>query len=135
MSEAWVKISRELAREKEERFRRILEGLCRDSLLVVLFGSRARGEETPLSDYDLLVVKREREGDRFSIEWPAQLFVFGLSEMREEIANLNAVVLDALTEGKLLCGDIEVFEALRREALETIERRRIRKTASGWFPV
>ncbi|MCS6784866.1 MAG: nucleotidyltransferase domain-containing protein [Candidatus Caldarchaeum sp.] len=130
-----MKITEHLSREKDEKFRTIVEGLCRESLLVVLFGSRARGEETPLSDYDLLVVKTRREGERLVIRWPAQLFVFGLSEIHDEVENLNTVVLDALTEGKLLCGNRETFEKLRREALEMVERRRIRKTASGWLPV
>ncbi|MCS7129694.1 MAG: nucleotidyltransferase domain-containing protein [Candidatus Caldarchaeum sp.] len=117
---------------KEERFKEIVGVLCADSLLVVLFGSRARGEDYPLSDFDLLVVRKEYTGDRLVINWPAQIFSYSLAEVRAELAGFNPVVLDALTEGKLVCGDEKLYEQLRREAVEMLEKKRLRKTGLGW---
>ncbi|WP_222702309.1 nucleotidyltransferase domain-containing protein [Staphylothermus hellenicus] len=34
----------------------ILEELCSRALVIVLFGSRARGDNIPLSDWDLLAI-------------------------------------------------------------------------------
>jgi predicted nucleotidyltransferase len=44
-------------RSREEAFERYLDALRGEEVTLILFGSRARGEETDLSDYDLLVVK------------------------------------------------------------------------------
>jgi len=42
----------------EEAFDRYLDGLKGEELTLILFGSRARGEQTALSDYDLFVIKK-----------------------------------------------------------------------------
>ena len=53
MSVSWVRISKSLEEKKEKRFEELTQRLCRNSLLVILFGSRARGDATPASDYDI----------------------------------------------------------------------------------
>jgi predicted nucleotidyltransferase len=56
MFERWLEVLREVLRAREEEARRLIEELCREALVVALFGSRARGDYTPLSDWDLLAV-------------------------------------------------------------------------------
>jgi predicted nucleotidyltransferase len=40
---------------------------------IIMFGSRARGEESPWSDYDLLVIARETLTDRQRLNFQAQI--------------------------------------------------------------
>ncbi|MEM0349910.1 MAG: nucleotidyltransferase domain-containing protein [Candidatus Caldarchaeum sp.] len=131
MSTSWANISRKLSTLKEKMFEEIRDELCGDSFLVILFGSRARGEETPLSDYDLLVI-REHGGDRVVLKWPAQIFSYTVDEVFEELRRLNTLVLDAVLEGRFLCGDAQLFERLRKEAETIVEKRRLRKAENGW---
>lgn len=131
MSVSWAKISKALEEKKRKRIEELRSRLCMDALLVVLFGSRARGDATAASDYDLLVVVHgSRKG--LQLEWPAQIFVFGLDIIRDEIRNMNTIVIDALIEGELICGDETLFKELRAHALSEVERRRLRKTKIGW---
>ncbi|MEM1597295.1 MAG: HEPN domain-containing protein [Pyrobaculum sp.] len=55
MFNKWLEYVKEVAEERERRFNALLQRLCQSSLAVVLFGSRARGDHTPLSDWDILV--------------------------------------------------------------------------------
>ncbi|PUA34274.1 MAG: hypothetical protein B9J98_00015 [Candidatus Terraquivivens tikiterensis] len=112
-----------------------MSSFCKDSLLVILFGSRARGEATPVSDYDLLAVKQEHIGDRLIIRWPAQIFAYSIDEVDKEIENLNTIVLDALVEGVLLCGDRLLFQKLRNKVDNVVKKRNLHKTKIGWVPV
>jgi len=61
MFEKWLETLREVSRAREEEARRLIEELCRKALAVALFGSRARGDDTPLSDWDLLAVVKSGE--------------------------------------------------------------------------
>ena len=40
-------------------FKRYLDGLTEEDITVILFGSRTRGEQTALSDYDLLIIRKQ----------------------------------------------------------------------------
>ncbi|MDJ0273301.1 MAG: nucleotidyltransferase domain-containing protein [Candidatus Caldarchaeum sp.] len=131
MSTSWVNISRKLSTLKEKEFEAVRDMLCGDSVLVILFGSRARGEATPLSDYDVLAIKKQRS-DRVVLKWPAQIFNYTVDEVFEELLRLNTLVLDAVLEGIFLCGDEKLFEELRREAETIVERRRLKKAETGW---
>ncbi|MEM4282055.1 MAG: nucleotidyltransferase domain-containing protein [Candidatus Caldarchaeum sp.] len=134
MSESWVKISEEIAAKKRKMFELVVKQLCNRSLMVILFSSRAKGLETPLSDYDLLVVEPDGVEEVPVIQWPAQIFKHGLESVREEIRSLNTIILDALIDGKVLCGDADPFQQLRRQAEETVKMRRIVRTGLGWVP-
>jgi len=50
MFERWLEVLREVVKAREEEARRLIEELCGRALVVALFGSRARGDYTPLSD-------------------------------------------------------------------------------------
>jgi len=103
---------------------------------VILFGSRARGEEDRFSDYDLLVVADDLPSDfreRLNLLWeekPADIDVVGFTE--EELLALihRAMVLDALLDGKALLGDISAW---RRLAEEHLAKENLIKTPFGYF--
>ncbi|MEM4281838.1 MAG: nucleotidyltransferase domain-containing protein [Candidatus Caldarchaeum sp.] len=134
MSESRVKISEKIAEKKRKMFEVIVKQLCNSSLMVILFGSRAKGLETLLSDYDLLVVERDSVEEAPVIQWPAQIFKYGLDSVREGIRSLNTIILDDLIDGKVLCGDADLFQQLRRQAEETVKMRRIVRRGLGWVP-
>jgi predicted nucleotidyltransferase len=93
-----------------EIIRRIVAALDPDR--IILFGSRARGEAGPESDYDLLVVKAT-ETRRLELEQTAYMALIGvlasvdvLVETPERLERLQhsvaAVHADALREGKVV---------------------------------
>lgn len=79
---------------------------------IILFGSRARGQACPDSDFDLLVVKeserpryeRSAELYRLLADLPAEveLVVYTPGEIREWSAVPEAFVTTAIREGRVL---------------------------------
>lgn len=79
---------------------------------IILFGSRARGEAQPDSDYDVLVemdtalpfhLRMTRVYEAFGMRpWSMDVLVFTPSEVEEERAKVYSVVKIAEREGKLL---------------------------------
>ncbi|MCL6581336.1 MAG: nucleotidyltransferase domain-containing protein [Firmicutes bacterium] len=100
-----------------------------DPAAVVLFGSRARGENFPESDYDVLVVSDRFEGvhpvrrrETAIRAWPAHKAVDILCLTEGELLALDRpVTWDALEEGVVLHDSgvweraLEAFRKLRRE--------------------
>jgi predicted nucleotidyltransferase len=73
---------------------------------VILFGSRARGEQSALSDADMLVVMPsdlpfvERLAELYRVLHPFEVDLFAYTP--EEFEAGNAVIRSALAEGKVL---------------------------------
>lgn len=92
-------IEREIARLTEE-----LKHM--GALRVILFGSRARGEQTDWSDADLLVVMPsdlpfvERLAELYRVLCPFEVDI--LAYTPEEFEEGNPVIRSALAEGKVL---------------------------------
>jgi len=119
----------------EEAVRRIVVEL--NARLVILFGSRARGDWKPWSDYDLLVIAdfRERYLDRIprileiveDIPLPIEPHPYTLEEAMEMLRRGNPIIVDALEEGRVLhsSGDLErlltLYEDLKRRGLRRTE--------------
>ena len=78
---------------------------------IVLFGSYARGEETPDSDVDLLVIMRTdlRNSDQslaialtLPRPFPIDIVVYGPEEIERRISGGDTVLEDMLEEGVVL---------------------------------
>jgi len=104
-------------RSTEEAFERYLHGLKEEPLTLILFGSRARGEQTALSDYDLLVIRRRGTTcsayKNFDPRLNISVFEVWLDEL-EPAAYWNSIVLSALLEGQVVLDNLGVEEELRR---------------------
>jgi len=103
---------------------------------VILFGSRARGDWMPWSDYDLLIIAdfKERYLDRISkvldilknIHLPIEPHPYTISEALEMLRRGNPIIVDALEEGRILYSTAE-FEILTKE-YEKLKKRGLRRT-------
>jgi len=132
MFERWLEVLREVARAREEEARRLIEELCGRALVVALFGSRARGDYTPLSDWDLLAVV---ESGDYKVEHRGVGQVVWLPLDRlDEVLEWSMVVLDAVADAKPICGDREKLEEVRKKVEEYVRRRGLVRTRHGWFP-
>lgn len=91
---------------------------------ILLFGSRARGNYKPWSDYDILVIGdfREKYLDRIGellktlegISIEVELHPYTLEEALNMLKKGNPLIIDAIEEGKLLYKD-EKFEEVLKE--------------------
>jgi len=98
---------------------------------VVLFGSRARGDHKPWSDYDVLIVGPfekpylERLGDVLEAlsctHLPVEPHPYTLEEALEMLSRGNPTIVDALSEGVVLY-KTEKFEVLERAYRELVRR-------------
>ncbi|OYT48228.1 MAG: hypothetical protein B6U85_03160 [Desulfurococcales archaeon ex4484_42] len=103
---------------------------------VILFGSRARGDWMPWSDYDLLIIAdfKEKYLDRISkvldilknIHLPIEPHPYTISEALEMLRRGNPIIVDALEEGRILYSTAE-FEILTKE-YEKLKKRGLRRT-------
>lgn len=114
--------------ELEEYVRRVSNKLRLHA--VILFGSRARGDHGPWSDYDLLLIGDFREpylkrlktlfdlteGIRISIE----PHPYTLDEALRMLERGSPIIVDAIEEGKILHADesskklFEKYQAMKR---------------------
>ncbi|MGC9131711.1 MAG: nucleotidyltransferase domain-containing protein [Pyrobaculum sp.] len=132
MFERWLEALREVSRAREEEACRLVEELCGRALVVALFGSRARGGYTPLSDWDLLAIV-ERGDYRVEHRGVGQVVWLPLDKL-DEVLGWSMVVLDAVADGKPLCGDLSIFEEVKRRVFRYVEERGLTRTRSGWLP-
>ena len=95
----------------DEMVRRLVKELA--PRRIYLFGSRARGEENPDSDYDLLVVvehsdlpgyKRDQEALRalYGLDASAEVIVLTREEFERKLPALASLPATVVREGKLL---------------------------------
>lgn len=98
---------------------------------IVLFGSRARGNHRPWSDYDLLVVAdfEEKYLDRFlriyeltdDLGLNIEPHPYTMNEALEMLRKGNPIIVDALSEGVVLYAGNR-FEELLRLYRELVEK-------------
>lgn len=100
--------------------------------MVSLFGSRARGDYTPLSDWDLLAVV---ESGDYKVEHRGvgQVVWLPLDKL-DEVLEWSMVVLDAVADAKPICGDRGKLEEVRKKVEEYVRRRGLVRTKHGWLP-
>ncbi len=105
-----------------------IKSLCASGYTVVLFGSRARGEARIDSDWDLVVIGETPPGEPPNDL--AQVHFATPEDAAAEVERFNTVFVDAFYEGRLLCGDAQLFQRLRELALR--RTRGLVKTREGW---
>lgn len=103
---------------------------------VILFGSRARRDWKPWSDYDILIIAdfKERYLDRLktvlemvdNISLEIEPHPYTMEEVLEMLEKGNPIIVDALEEGKILYSTKD-FEKLMKVYKE-LKRRGLRKT-------
>ncbi len=107
---------------------------------VVLFGSRAKGNWSPDSDYDLLIGLREDDGrrlvDRMAefqdlVGADVEVFPYARSEWQRMFRTLNPLLLDALAHGVVLY-DRGGFGAMRALFQRWREQGLVVPWGSGW---
>ncbi len=121
--------------EKEKRRREELVRLASEfkELTIILFGSRARGDHTAASDFDLLVVYDDVDAlNEFKEKLrksgiPADVKAYRLEEALALMSS-STVILDALAEGLVLQRG-KFLERLREE----FRRAGCRKVRGGWI--
>lgn len=114
----------------------------------VVFGSSARGEATPHSDIDILIVaeginpKRHRRGEevlaikKILPSVPFDILLLSPDEVVSNFENHNPLFLDIAEEGVLLFDTDDFLKRLMAETKAYIEARGIEKIRGGWeFPV
>ncbi|MCD6368546.1 MAG: nucleotidyltransferase domain-containing protein [Thermoproteales archaeon] len=100
---------------------------------VILFGSRARGDWTPWSDYDLLILAdfKEKYLDRIGvilgllsdIKLPIEPHPYTLKEAIQMLKKGNPMIVDAIEEGKILFHTkrltkiVKIYNTLKRKGL------------------
>jgi len=107
-----------------------IKSLCAGGYTVVLFGSRARGEARIDSDWDLVVIGRSPPGEPPNDL--AQVHFATPEDAAAEVERFNTVFVDAFYEGRLVCGDSELFQKLRELVLKKTQG--LVKTRDGWVP-
>ena len=124
--------------EVSKELERIIENLRRELNVkaVILFGSRARGDWKPWSDFDLLVIAdfKEKYLDRFvklmeivgDIPLPIEFHPYTLGEAIEMLKKCNPLIVDALEEGIVLYSTTEISKLF--EAYEELKKRGLKRT-------
>jgi len=107
---------------------------------IVLFGSRARGDYSALSDTDLLVILQNYDLDTlkkiYSIAYCVDLIapeihIFAKDFVLENFEN-NTVLLDAIYEGIVLVDNLNIVKSLKAKLNKMIAEGWF-KTEKGWF--
>ncbi|MGH2350685.1 MAG: nucleotidyltransferase domain-containing protein [Chloroflexota bacterium] len=125
----------------EPTLERLLEQRGDELAFVVLFGSRARGDWSVGSDFDLLLGLKGEDGRRlvdrigaFAAPLPAanvDLFPYSRSEWQRMFADRHPLLLEALEHGVVLYDDGD-FAAMRRTFREWRRTGHVTPWRTGW---
>ena len=129
----YYEVIRVMHDEWKEDFKAFIKGLERKEMCVILFGSKAKGEDNLLSNFDIVIIARDKEDLALEIVFPADLFCYTIEDCLKEIENKNTVLLDAFTQGKVIFDDIGVFNFLKNEVKYVIERSGLKRCEEGWL--
>jgi len=124
--------------ELETYVKRLVEAI--NPMTVILYGSRARGDFKPSSDFDIIVIAENLP--EFMQRWdllckyrskiPLEPRGFTPQEFLTMIKNCNPTALDAVHEGKILF-DRGFIEIARIQFKEISERYRLKRKENGWI--
>lgn len=137
----WQELSDRPEVEKLEHFlERFLSAYGEEVEFIVLFGSMARGDWGPGSDYDLLIGLRGEDNRRwvdrvyeFSLIAPGRVEIFPYSreEWQRMFASFHPLLLEALDQGVVLL-DRGSFAAMREVFQEWRTQDILRPFRFGW---
>lgn len=135
-----MKLLRKREEQKESRFGEFVE-ILRTKFdrhgTGYLFGSRARGEASYVSDFDVLCigdVSQDRTSLRlWASEYSVDLFVIARSLLDKELEDMNTLLLDALTEGRVLFDDLGIHQDIKKRVESFARSRNIVRTPQGWY--
>ncbi|MCD6411068.1 MAG: nucleotidyltransferase domain-containing protein [Thermoplasmata archaeon] len=102
-------------------------------MCIVLFGSKARGDDNLLSDFDLFIIMENKI--KMEADFPADIFCYTTREVLDEIEKGNTIVLDPLTQGKLILDNMNIFKSFQEKARNKINRDKLIRLKMGWFRV
>jgi predicted nucleotidyltransferase len=131
--QSYYEAIREMHEEWGEKFKAFIEGLKGKEMCVILFGSKVKGRDNLLSDFDLLIITKDKEDLALNVDFPADLFCYTLEDCLKEIKNKNTLFLDAFTQGKAVFDNINVFNFLKSEVKYAIERSGLIRCDDGWL--
>lgn len=119
---------------------RLLAERSEEIEFIVLFGSMARGDWLPDSDYDVLIGLRRDDHKRlvdrigeFEALAPGrvEVFPYSLAEWQRMFAEYHPLLLDALEHGVALW-DRGEFARMRETFRQWLASGRVRRWMSGW---
>ncbi|TXT53611.1 MAG: putative DNA polymerase beta domain protein region [Promethearchaeota archaeon] len=106
----------------------------------IIFGSQARGNALPYSDYDIVIIADFQEKYIYRSKWivqiapevPIDIFCYTPQEFDKLFSQYNLTAIDAIDEGIFLKG--EKFLEPYVTQLEEFKKRGMRKTDSLLIP-
>ena len=119
---------------------RLLRDRGDDIEFIVLFGSRARGNWSADSDYDVLIGLRKEDGKRlmdriyeFSllVQGNIEVFPYSCGEWKRMFQGRNLLMLEALDHGVILF-DRGGFQAMRQQFQQWRDAGEVAPSGSGW---
>jgi predicted nucleotidyltransferase len=101
----------QLVRKLKEKFN--------DQLIILLFGSRGRGDHSVISDFDVLcIIPNEISEDenselrQLSLRHSTDLFIYSISQIADLIKNHNSILLMGFSEGKVIFDGLDKYAEL-----------------------
>ncbi|MEM2912985.1 MAG: nucleotidyltransferase domain-containing protein [Candidatus Bathyarchaeia archaeon] len=141
-----------LSRKGSRTYERVIEAVKRyveqhvipslKPLLVILYGSFARGDFTDGSDIDLLIIAENIPGnywDRWSLAYeivenfPTDPHIYTPDEFRVMLTDGRMTALDALTEGLIIYAEPNYIREVNERLLEVLKRKV--KYRGAWIPI
>lgn len=124
--------------ELETYVKRLVEAI--NPVTIILYGSRARGDFKPSSDFDIIVIAERlpefmRRWDllcEYRTKIPLEPRGFTPDEFLKLIENCSPTALDAVHEGKILF-DRGFIQTARIRFKEISDRYKLKKKRNGWI--
>jgi len=60
-------------------------------------------------------------------------FLYSVEECLQEIKNINSIILDAFTEGRVIKDNINIFNTMKDKILKFLKAKNLLKTDIGWL--
>ena len=132
MLRGFLKKLAERDRARRSKLKELLSRAEGMKVAVILFGSRAKGEGSLSSDFDLLLVGDDAQRFKemlIDLAIPADVHAFSLRSALEEMPS-SSLLLDAFQEGILLYDGVGVARLF--EKARELKKKGLGRKATGW---